>query len=324
MMTAIPATKSCIRKVNVRHDLLAVADLIEICFSSTLDDDGRMYLNHLRWAARDFNYLSWLQGAAERIASPLYGFVWEENGRIVGNLSLIPFYRQGKVYYLIANVAVHPDFRQRGIGRQLTQTAVEHLRERKVDMAWLQVREDNPVAHHLYQSLGFTDRAYRTHWLANASPPPSNLMPPPGVRVQSRRAAEWSQHLKWLQQAYPPEVAWNLSINFSRLSPSPLQSLWRFFNNEMMTHWTAHIAGQPAGYLSWEPARTASDALWLAAGKPEAEDAVQALLLHARERLSVRRRSLSANYPAGWVVDAFGRAGFVNQYTLVWMSIAIP
>ena len=66
-------------------------------------------------------------------------------GRIVGNLSLIPFVRRGHVVYLIANVAVHPDYRRRGIARQLTQTALDYLRQRGVSSAWLQVRDDNPV-----------------------------------------------------------------------------------------------------------------------------------------------------------------------------------
>ncbi len=163
-MTAIQMlTHSHIRKVNVRQDLLAVADLIEVCFSSTLDEDGRDYLRHLRWAARDFNYLSWLQGAAERIAAPLYGFVWEENGRIVGNLSLIPFVRRGHFVYLIANVAVHPDYRRNGIAHQLTQTALDYVRRRGVSSVWLQVRDDNPVAYHLYLSLGFIERSPPHH-----------------------------------------------------------------------------------------------------------------------------------------------------------------
>ncbi|RPJ49686.1 MAG: GNAT family N-acetyltransferase, partial [Chloroflexi bacterium] len=123
-MAVTQVISSYIRKVNIRQDLLAVADLIELCFANTLDEDGREYLRQLRWTARDMNYLSWLQGAAERISTPLYGFVWEENGQIIGNLSLIPLNRGGRLVYLIANVAVHPDHRRRGIGRLLTQEAL--------------------------------------------------------------------------------------------------------------------------------------------------------------------------------------------------------
>ena len=39
---------------------------------------------------------------------PLTGYVWEQDGRIVGNASLIPFRDNGKRIFLIANVATHP------------------------------------------------------------------------------------------------------------------------------------------------------------------------------------------------------------------------
>ncbi len=181
-MTITQATTSPIRKVNIRQDLLEIADLIELCFAKTLDEDGREYLRQLRWTARDLNYLSWLQGAAERIAPPLYGLVWEENSRIIGNLSLIPLNRAGKLIYLIANVAVHPDYRQQGIGRLLTQEALEHLRQRGIDTAWLQVRDDNPIAYHLYRSLGFVERARRTTWISTPAAPALQAAAGPGLR----------------------------------------------------------------------------------------------------------------------------------------------
>ncbi len=107
--------------------MLAVADLIEMCFASTLDLDGREYLRHLRLAARDLRNLSWLHSAAGRLAEPLYGFVWEENDQIVGNLSLIPTIQSHHIQYWIANVAVHPDYRRRGIARHLNSDCFRPL-----------------------------------------------------------------------------------------------------------------------------------------------------------------------------------------------------
>lgn len=311
-----------IRKVNVRRDLMAVADLIEICFANTLDDDGREYLRQLRWAARDLNYLSWLQGAAERIAAPLYGYVWEEQGRIVGNLSLIPIVRRGQQTYLIANVAVHPDYRRRGIGKQLTQVALDHLRERGIDSAWLQVREDNPVAYHLYRSLGFIDRARRATW-QSSGPPPFNRSLPEGVKIAPRRSQEWELHSAWLRLVYPAEVAWNLPLNPARFRPNALRRFLDWLQGEQQFNWAARLGERPIGFLSWEPLRAASDPLWLATTPAHEEKAILALLPYARAVLAGKGRALSINYPAGRGSEAFMRAGFTLQHVLVWMSISL-
>ncbi len=300
-----------------------MAELIEICFADTLDEDGHDYLRQLRWSARESNYLYWLQGAAERLATPLYGFVWEEDGRIVGNLSLIPLYRRGKVTYLIANVAVLPDFRRRGIGRRLTETALDHLRQRGINSAWLQVRDDNPVAYDLYLSLGFIERARRTTWQASARQPLLLRQSSEGVSIHPRRHADWKQQSAWLHQVYPPEIAWNLPLYLSHFNPSPLNRLLVFLRDEGQKHWVARRGGETIGFLTWEPTRTSADVLWLAAPVQEEDQAILTLLPHVREALSHRYRTLSLNYPAGRGREAFSRTGFTHHQTLIWMSVPL-
>ena len=116
-----------IRPLNTRKDLLPVADLIEVCFGSQLDPDGISYLKQIRRAAKDPGQIRWTHAAGEYVSYPLNGYIFEIDGVIVGNLSLIPFYWKRQWIYLIANVAVHPDFRRRGIARELTQKALDHL-----------------------------------------------------------------------------------------------------------------------------------------------------------------------------------------------------
>lgn len=321
-MTAVQTLTSHVRKVNVRQDLPAVADLIEICFAATLDEDGREYLRHLRWAARDDHYLSWLQNAAERLASPLYGFVWEEDGKIVGNLSLIPLYRRGKLIYLIANVAVHPAYRQRGMGRALTQTALDHLRERGIDTAWLQVRDDNPVAHNLYLSLGFVERARRTTWQSSPMTWLDRRLPE-GVTIHHRRQQDWDRQRAWLREIYPPEVSWNLPLNYARINPGVWNQFMCWLRGESQEHWAARLGSAPIGYASWEPMRASSDALWMAVDPQHENEAIEALLLHARTALVGRGRALSVNYPAGRASAAFMRAAFTNHQTLIWMTVKL-
>lgn len=322
MATTIKVKTIPIRKVNVQKDLMGVADLIELCFASTLDTDGREYIRHLRGTAREMSRLSWVQGAAERLASPLYGYVWEEDGRIVGNLSLIPLNRRGRLVYLIANVAVHPDYRRRGIARQLTQTALDQLKARGVESAWLQVRDDNPVAYHLYLSLGFVERARRTTWQIDQITPLDRPIPA-GIQIQRRSLQDWDLQAAWLNEIYPPDVAWNLPISFSRLSPDLLGYFLRWLRGETLEHWSAYEQGTPIGFASWEPMRASSDTIWLATTLQYEDRAVLALLIHARAVLAGRSRPLSINYPAGRAEIAFQRAGFSNRQTLVWMMASL-
>jgi ribosomal protein S18 acetylase RimI-like enzyme len=95
----------------------------------------------------------------------LRGFGWEEDGHIVGNVNTALFRRRGKTIWVIANVAVHPGYRRRGIARTLVFQAMQHARERGAASIWLQVRDDNPGAIQLYAQLGFVTRSHRTIWM---------------------------------------------------------------------------------------------------------------------------------------------------------------
>ena len=92
----------------------------------------------------------------------MQGFVWEVDGRIVGNLTIIPFMREGGWQFLIANVATNPSYRRQGIARKLTQAGLDYIREHGGKYAWLQVREENKSAYDLYVSQGFREVTRRT------------------------------------------------------------------------------------------------------------------------------------------------------------------
>ena len=133
-MASIPLTARAeahphLRALNILRDLPAVADLIELCFSNTMDSEGQRYVQDMRRAGRDDSFLRWATKMTETTSLPLTGYIWEENGKIVGNASLVPFRRKNERIYLIANVATHPDFRRRGIARALTERAYAEARK---------------------------------------------------------------------------------------------------------------------------------------------------------------------------------------------------
>lgn len=84
----------------------------------------------------------------------LRGFVYEENGQILGNVTLtLDDSRERR--WMISNVAVAEKFRRRGIARQLMVAAVDEARARSAQWVILNVRPWNESAVHLYEGLGF-------------------------------------------------------------------------------------------------------------------------------------------------------------------------
>lgn len=64
----------------------------------------------------------------------------------------------------LGNVAVAPEFRSRGIARQLLDAVVRRARERRVTELFLEVRVSNTTARQLYQSYGFREVGRRRNY----------------------------------------------------------------------------------------------------------------------------------------------------------------
>jgi ribosomal protein S18 acetylase RimI-like enzyme len=310
-----------IRYLDNSTDLIPVADLIETCFSEHMDADGYEYLNHIRKAARDTQFLRWIPGSRETVSYPLHGFVCVLDGKVVGNLTLIPVLVRDHWRYLIVNVAVHPDYRRRGIARQLTVKGLEHIRNHGASSAWLQVRNDNQGAIDLYKSLGFQERAVRTIWNSNNSQPLKDSVP--DLTILPRKDQEWALHHTWLRHCYPPEVSWHLPISFNKFKPTVLNKVEFFFSDIAPKHWTCHYRGSPIGFLTWEPTHQSADMLWLALNpeRPELMGmAANGLLRFIRQQMP-SFRTLTINFTAQKADEAFIENGFVRQNSLIWMEV---
>lgn len=306
------------RPLNIMRDLPRVADLIELCFASNMDNEGRSYVREMRRASNDNAFLHWANRAAEGASMLLSGVVWEQDGRIVGNASLMPFRRKGLRYFLIANVATHPDYRGRGIAHALTEEAIQAAHQRGADQVWLHVRADNPSAMKIYTDLGFEERARRTHWrVTDGSPPPPPQDSAPGLPTVTRREPRfWPQQRAWLDRSHPEELAWYRAWDWNVLQPGLWNWMYRFFVESDLRQWAALAGERLQAVLAWAP--PCSEALWLACGPESEPRVVTALLHHARRELGCRR-GLWLEHPAGLQDEAIQAAGFIPQRTLVWM-----
>lgn len=308
-----------LRELDLGRDVLVIADLIELCFSSQMDEEGRDYIRFLRRTASDRDYHRWFEGAGDRVAHRLHGFVCEAQGEVIGNLTLIPSCRRGIWRYIIANVAVHPDFRRKGIARKLTEVALTHARQRGVHAAWLQVREDNPAAIELYRSLGFIERSRRSTWHA-CTEPLTTTGKDDQAQINRRAHRDWRQQYQWLKNTYPSEVIWNLPLEPHYLSAGWWAALQRLLNNDTIQQWSARQDGELIGVATWQAGQRRVDHLWLAIDPAQEERALNALLRHVREFLP-KQRTLLVNYPACRGKESFTTNGFQFQHTLLWMEV---
>lgn len=176
-----------LRPLNLAHDWRQVIKLIEIAFGEDLDAEARRALRSMQLPP----LLAPLIGLADSLSPPgegvMPGFVWVQDGKVVGTASvrrLYPF-RQG---WLISNVAVHPDWQGRGIGRALLEASLDFAADHVAAQVVLQVRDDNLVARRLYESLGF-QKIGEVIRLRHAPGTSTEGITPPPVPL---RPARWS------------------------------------------------------------------------------------------------------------------------------------
>lgn len=141
------------------RDLGAVARLLEEAFRQE---------NAMRFSqvplVRELGIFAWMLNYSPAFPENISGFVWAEDGRIVGNLTLTR--DEGWTdRYFISNVAVQRDYRRRGIARQLVRAALDELHAHSARWALLNVRPQNQGAIELYRELGFEEIEMRGEWL---------------------------------------------------------------------------------------------------------------------------------------------------------------
>jgi len=171
-----------IRPFDVGRDLRAVSRLIADAFSDELDDQGEAALRELRM----LGYMSGLVGILARstgeFRNVFSGFVWVENNRVVGNVT-VQRASGGSGRWQIANVAVSPAWRGRGISRALMEHALEYIRDMGGSWAVLQVRGENEIARGLYDRMRFENMGGASELYAPGVPRPvtrptlTNLLP---------------------------------------------------------------------------------------------------------------------------------------------------
>ena len=161
--------KTGVRPFDPHRDLEPVADLIAAAFSDRLGPDGDITLAEMHRIARWHSFMWWLYWPGSGRTGIVPGFVWVEQGRLVGNVSLRRARQWGG--FFVGNVAVRPGWQRRGIANALMKVALEEISTRGGRWVGLEVRADNQGAQRLYERLGFREVGRTLHMLRPAGLP---------------------------------------------------------------------------------------------------------------------------------------------------------
>lgn len=193
------------RPINLNTDILEILKLLELVFGAFLKAEGRPMFANTAIASQSPAILWRLSPASAKLSQ---GFVWEEDGRIVGNVTVLTSETPGR--YLVVNVAVHPDFRRRSIARLLMKQVENLVRRQQGNQILLQVVKQNTAAIELYNSLNYTTVGSMTHWTASAS----RLrrldlnLDSAGPPIRELKRHEWQSAFTLDQQALHADLNW--------------------------------------------------------------------------------------------------------------------
>jgi len=322
-----------LRPFRPAGDLLALADLMEIGFSDTMDESGRAAIREMRalgragWVAEAINRLEGAFGGLPQ------GFVWIRDGRLIGNVSIMtaPYPREAEgtnSVAIIANVVVHPDYRRQGIARVLLNRALDLIHERGCVFTLLQVDERNPGAQRLYASFGFRALRAFSRWVRPArlsSPAPLAVMP----AITLRTARDWGLEYDLAQIARPDAqggMGWLRPTYPGAFRPSLVRGIGNLLMGRAVELW--------AVYAPNKQSILASARLTFAFGSPNRFDLLavpqqstayfqEALLNYMLRRLDDRYRSLVTEHPEDDVFanNLFQKYGFERRRTEVTMRL---
>ena len=220
-MTAATAVRSSVRSglrpVDPRRDLAGLADLIELAFVESLDPSGRRMAQEMRRFGR-LGWFGWLFGhlMLPPAAYP-QGYVWVEGGRLVGNASLLRV--EGTAgRWVLANVAVHPQHRRRGIARSLIAACLALAARRWAEEIVLQVKARNEGARALYREFGFVEQGTWVTWRKGG---PAGAIAGSAKRARPRRDEDWPSQWTLAQRVAPLGFVWPHPLRAALFRPSP-------------------------------------------------------------------------------------------------------
>ncbi|NLK94801.1 MAG: ribosomal protein S18-alanine N-acetyltransferase [Clostridiales bacterium] len=100
----------------------------------------------------------------EELNNPLAKYIVAKiNNNVIGFAGLWLIGDEGH----ISNIAVHPNYRKQGVGKELIKSLLLHKKKWNLTSLTLEVRESNFIAKHLYKEFGFKEEGIRKNYYSD-------------------------------------------------------------------------------------------------------------------------------------------------------------
>jgi ribosomal protein S18 acetylase RimI-like enzyme len=312
-----------VRPFDPYRDLEPVTELISVAFGDRLDPVGQLALAQMRRLARRGPLERWLLQPAWSLEGIIPGFVWVEDERVVGNVSLRRALVRGGFH--VGNVSVHPEWRRRGIAQALMKAALEEISARRGRWVGLEVRTGNSVAQRLYESLGFREVGRTSRMICEAGL--SRLEDPPAscFRLRRGRSRDGKALVGLVRASVPEPLRPLLELREQDYRPGWERTVDCWLSGRRETWWVADDRGTICGGVRALRERGhRPNSLEVLVSQEHAGDLETLLVQRGMASLrSVFPRMTEAVvvYPAEPMVSALKSAGFQESCVLIQMVL---
>ncbi|PWI47693.1 hypothetical protein CEE45_10530 [Candidatus Heimdallarchaeota archaeon B3_Heim] len=140
------------RPLHFRKDFERIVALLELVFAEEIEARGMDIRAELITYKRLFPLFKILGLFSKTFRYTMNGFVFEtKDEQIIASVNTSSLGNRWE----IAMVATHPDYRRKGLARDLVTDAINFVKDKRGNMCVLEVRSENTPAYHLYRDLGF-------------------------------------------------------------------------------------------------------------------------------------------------------------------------
>jgi ribosomal protein S18 acetylase RimI-like enzyme len=213
-----------VRALKLPDDLLPLADMLVRTFQYPENPQWSIQSDEQEDIAREIRSLRrlWpLFRVAQALSKPMRdlfrGCVWEEDGKI--GAVVIAQRRGSTSMWTIGTVGVLPEFRRRGLARQLLTHTMDDIRDRGGTHIVLAVIDQNVPAYSLYRSLGFEHYSSQIEYHRTPGNPIATSSLP--VRYEEHRLDrfDWQGRYALASRITPQHIVAYEPVTLSRYRP---------------------------------------------------------------------------------------------------------